>query len=412
MNLLRFPLLTFSAAMWLSAGVQADEALSGELVLATGEQQQGRLVQLTAGELQLQLPDDQLQTFADGRWMRWRHPAEPQPRPRIQLADGSILVAKQDWTGKSPVSVDAEWLTIDNETFGKLSTPRSAVRCLLIKAAQEPVTQQHFYLKQAAEASAVDRVWLLDGDLLSGLVISFDGTTLQLELAGQTIPVLANSIAAVAFAGRKPQGESSQPRCVVGLADGSLIEATDVSLEAGELTLTAMFGNCQSNRAKDLVFLQSLADSIAYLSNSKPVDYRHTPYFTGEWPLASDRNLAGGPLGAAGQRYLKGLSMHSASRVVYRAVEGANRFVAQAAIDQSASQQGSVVLRVALVTADGLKTAYTSGVVRQTDEPINVSVALDNCSAIVLIVDYADYGDQGDHANWLDARMVIDSPGP
>lgn len=404
--------LTLALVSWFAIGVHADESVEGDLVLARGERLQGRILQLNDGKLIAELVDGEMRSLAAGTWMRWRQLAPLKSRPRVHFQGGSILVGKQDWTGKSPVAIDARQVIVDNEALGKVLAPRERVRCLLLKAAAEPLFEQQSYLRQAAEASTTDRVWLLDGDLLSGAVRSFDGTTLQFELGGQTIPVLGSSIAAVAFATPRPNEEPPATQHLVGLADGSLIEAIDVSIGGDQLSLATSFAKCESEKPENVVFMQSLADSFVYLSDLEPVDYRHTPYFSGDWPLASDRSLADGPLRVGGKRYAKGVAMHSASSAVYRVPKGATQFVAQAAIDQAAGKQGSVVFRVALVTADGLQTAYASSVVRSGDTPQNISVPLADSSAIVLMVDYADYGDQGDHANWLDARMVISPPAP
>ena len=93
-------------------------------------------------------------------------------------------------------------------------------------------------------------------------------------------------------------------------------------------------------------------------------------------------------------------------RGVYRIPQGASTFAAELALDDTAGTAGSVVFRVYLVTAEGLKPAYESPVVRGGEPPIPVQVPLADASALVLVVDYADYGDERDHANWLDARFV------
>ncbi len=116
--------------------------------------------------------------------------------------------------------------------------------------------------------------------------------------------------------------------------------------------------------------------------------------------------MLGEPLTVAGQRYLKGIGMHSASRITYRLDGKFRRFDALAAIDDSADKKGSVTFGV-YVSRDGQwKSAYTSDIVRGGDPPKPVSVDVDGAQALTLTVDFADRGDELDHADWLDARLV------
>lgn len=399
----RSTLLCMLAAVLVTMGPANGQEASTELVLADGERVTGELTQLDDDTLVITPTGEEPQVSAPGQWVRWGHPAEPARRPMLQFGNQSLLVAKVDWTGKVPATIDAESVTVATTTFGTVQLARRDARVLLVEAAKEPELAQRL-IREAKNPAAQDRVWLVEGDLLTGTVVGFDGTTLDLEFGGQKLPVLASSIAAIAFA----QGElrpATAPQLLVGLSDGSLIEAVSATLDAKKLTLRSEV-ELVSKTAPQVVFVQSLAPEITYLSDLDPVDYRHTPYFTGEWPLGRDRRFGGEELKTAGHRYAKGLAMHSAARAVYRVQEGTSTFAADIALDDSAAGIGSVVFRVYLVTADGLKPAYESPVVRGGDAPMPVSVPLDGATALVLVVDYADYGDERDHANWLDARFV------
>lgn len=389
----------------LLAAVVCSAAYANEqsLLLSTGEQTKGQVVGLNDGALQITSDEGDQQDYAAGQWIRWGHPAAPAARPAVYFGQQSVLVSKTDWTGKVPIIINGDSVTIATTSLGKATLSRDDVRCLLFAAAKEPKLAARI-LKQCATAAEDDRVWLLEGDLLTGKIVDFDGTTLNLEFSGQTLPVLANTIAAIAFA-KQAQPAGIEAKFLVGLEDGSLVEATDCTLSSDHLLLQST-GEWTTKSIDKLVFLQSLVGGVQYLSDLDAVDFRHTPYFSGEWPLGRDRNLEGGPLQSAGQRYAKGLAMHSAARVVYRVPEGASTFAADVALDDSVGKSGSVVFRVYRVTAAGAEQAYESEVVRGGDAPQSVRVPLEGAAAVVLVVDYADYGDQQDHANWLDARFV------
>jgi hypothetical protein len=158
----------------------------------------------------------------------------------------------------------------------------------------------------------------------------------------------------------------------------------------------------------DVVFLQSVGESSVYLSDLEAASYRHVPYLDVEWPYERDRNVTGGPLVVGGKRFLKGVGMHSASRLTYRLDKKYARFDAAVAIDDVADGRGSVTFGVYLLRDGKLTEAYKSEIVRGGEAPRAVSVDVSGADALTLVVDYADRGDEMDRADWLDARLVKD----
>ncbi len=371
-----------------------------------GNRTTGRLTGVVDGVLHLETDEGEPQELADGKWLRWNHPAKFAPRPRVYFGQDSVMVAKQDWTGRVPIVVSDSKVTVDNRTLGKIAFQRSDVRCLLIAAAKEPSVAARL-LQEASIRSPDDRVWLVDGDVLNGRVVRFDGNRLDLELAGKTLPILASRIAAVAFADDAGDTPSTDSAYVIGLDDGSLIEVADFRFRDGESTLTSPGGEVwRASAGTRIAYVQSMARTITYLSDLEPVDFQHTPYFSGDWPLVRDGSLTGGPLVAGGHRYSKGLAMHAAARAVYRVPYGSSRFCAEIALEGNSETRGSVVFRIYRVAANGLELAYQSGVVRGGDAPQTATIDVVGAAAVVLVVDYAERGDERDRAAWLDARFV------
>jgi hypothetical protein len=214
-------------------------------------------------------------------------------------------------------------------------------------------------------------------------------------------------VEAVGLSSRQSSVFSRQSQYAVGLRDGTLIYAANVVADQKQLkigvddSITLTGGN-----VSDIVFLQSLHGPIVYLSDLEPVDYRHVPYLSLEWPYQRDRNVLGRPLVVDGERYLKGIGMHSASRITYRLDGKYERYDAAIAIDDSAKGGGSVTFGVYLLRDGKLSEAYKSGIVRGGDGPQAVSVDVTGAQGLTLTVDFADRGDELDRADWLDARLV------
>jgi hypothetical protein len=200
---------------------------------------------------------------------------------------------------------------------------------------------------------------------------------------------------------------------VVGLRDGSLVYADAVRGDAKDLAVELSNGvNLSGGSVADVVALQSLAGRFVYLSDLEPAAYRHVPYLDIEWPYERDRNVVDGPLIVGGQRYLKGLGMHSAARLTYRLDGTYRRFDATVALDDSAEERGSVTFGVYVSRGGQWQEAYQSGVVRGGDAPQSVSVDLRGAEGLTLTVDYADRGDELDRADWLDARFIKEEDSP
>jgi hypothetical protein len=105
---------------------------------------------------------------------------------------------------------------------------------------------------------------------------------------------------------------------------------------------------------------------------------------------------------------LKGIGMHSASRLTYRLEGNYRRFDAAAAIDDSTDGRGSVTFGVYVLRDEKWQEAYQSSIVRGGDAPVPVSVDVSGAAGLTLTVDYADRGDELDRVVWLDARLIKD----
>src|SRR4029078_4451938 len=105
------------------------------------------------------------------------------------------------------------------------------------------------------------------------------------------------------------------------------------------------------NAASDIVAVQLLEGPVIYLSDLDKADYRAVPYLSVKWPFTRDRDVLGEPIVVRGNRYPKGIGLHSAARLTYRLDGDYRRFDSSVAIDDSAKGRGSVTLGLYLHTA-------------------------------------------------------------
>ena len=193
----------------------------------------------------------------------------------------------------------------------------------------------------------------------------------------------------------------------MGFSDGTRLTAIELTADAAGAKLK-LAGGAELKAAIDqIVALQPLGGKVVYLSDLKPISYRHVPFLQLEWPFHADRNVLGSRLRAGGKLFVKGLGMHSPSRITYDLERPYRRFEAELAVDDETARRGSVVFRVLVDDGRGAWSERAkSEIVRGGQTPVPISVDLSGAKRLSLLVDYADRADELDHADWLDARLV------
>jgi len=360
------------------------------------------------------------------RLVRWGHPQPVRGQAIVVLADGGRLVTAAAWAGGAAVQIEGDRVAVLSDTFDRVPLPRESVLGIAFAMQHHPREREKLedFVRQRPSPDpslegrgreSADMVLLSNDDRVTGAVAAITGGSLALDTSAGSVKLPLSRVEAVVFRRNEPAESSEgspkarpQPlRLALGLEDGSLIYAANVVADEDKLSVTLPSGQVLTGGSvNDVALLQSLGRKLVYLSDLEPSGYRHVPYLSIEWPYRRDRNVLGEPLAVAGKRYLKGLGMHSASRLTYRLDGNYRRFDAQVAVDDSAGNKGSITFGVYVLRDGAWRSAYTSGIVRGGEAPQTVSVDISSAEGLTLTVDYADRGDELDHADWLDARLT------
>ncbi len=387
-------------------GLTSESALSDdEVVVVSGERFEGALLKLLSDELVFLTGDEVEQRIPLDQLVRFGHPPARERRPVVTLTDGSQIVVAPLWVGRPPLMVDENQVTLRGNTVREFSFPIDQLYGLATPGLAPAAKQE---ADQSVEA---DRLWISTGDRLTGNFQAIDGAEVIFSVDDESLPVAIDRVSLLSLAGRTV--ESNDAKFDVWLVDGTKLCCRQIEIIRQSITATLAGGSVV--RIKDIESIAAIIgypDEIAYLSELEAADYKQTPYFNIEWPYSRDESLSKEMLAASGKRYAKGIAMHSAARLVYRLPPGADRFLADIAIDDSSTrdgtgQGGSVVFRVYLARDGELASAYESPIVRSGELPIAVDVDVAGSPLLVRVVDYADWGDESDHANWLDARLLF-----
>jgi hypothetical protein len=334
----------------------------------------------------------------------------------VVLADRGRLVTAPDWAGGAAVRLDGDAVVVLSDTFEEVRFPRQAVRGVVFSQRRHAAERDSLVERVLGKAPAghsreasEDLLLLSNGDRLAGDLIELGRGSLRMATdAGEAKLPLSRVEAVILGGSRQPSAVVSHPvKMAVSLRDGSLLYASAVRGDERRLRLTLSNAvKLAGGNIAEVVGLQLLRGPFVYLSDLEAAAFRHVPYLDVEWTHERDRSVLGTPLVVAGKRYLKGIGMHSASRLTYRLDGAYQRFDASIAIDDSADGRGSVTFGVYVSREGEWQQAYTSEVVRGGDKPQEISVDVAGAEGLTLTVDYADRGDELDRADWLDARLA------
>ncbi len=339
----------------------------------------------------------------------WGAPKEHGRSAHVVLADGGILAVDSFTT-------DAEYLQCVSPGLGARKFALPQVRGIVFATSGSRAARQRYFdavlhgdARDGAHADR-DRLVTTGDDELTGTVTSIDFRGVALETSlGPVVMELAKA-AYLVFnpALAAPAPKNSGVRTLAGLHDGSLLVCSAIDEENDRVQLKLANTEEPADAPpwhvgrSQVFFLQTLGGDAVYLSDLESSGYRHVPYLERTWDYGVDRSVGGGPLRVGGKRYLKGLGMHSTSRLSFALPEGMRRFAASLALDDDADGRGSVTFRVFVDKEE----RYRSDIVRGGQAPVPVEVDVAGGSQLSLIVDFADHGDEQDHADWLNARLV------
>lgn len=266
----------------------------------------------------------------------------------------------------------------------------------------------------AGEARTRDVILRLNGDriegTLKGLVQQQNlmQKSFRIEPEGKAaIEVPEATVAVVAF--NTELVSRARPRGIYGsltLGNGARLVLTSARLlEDGETLRGRLPGGVSFDVPLDQVMALDLRQGCAvYLSDLKPLAYRHTPFFGVRWPYAVDASVAGRALRLGGSVYDKGLGLHSRSQLTYALTGGYRQFEALVGLDDRTGRRGRARVQVLL---DGKPLDLgRDKELGARDRPLPIRVDVSKGRELTLVVDFGRFGDVQAHVDWADARLI------
>ena len=291
----------------------------------------------------------------------------------------------------------------------ELKLPLSALAVLWF---DNPAGMEHPDLvrrRLLAEKRTRETVWLRNGDIIQGNLLKLDPQGLDIEVDRKEVKVEGSKIAVIALNNELARTLLPKERYAqLVLADGSRLGLASARSDGPTLTATTLFGETVTVPLDHVISLDIRQGQAVYLSDLKPASYEYSPYLPGlaySWMAdgcVGDGSPAGDDLRLGGATYVKGLGMHSESRITYALDAHYRRFEAVVGLDDRFGQKGKVRLQV---LADGKPRDWGwDKELTARDGPQEVRLDVKGVRELTLVVEYGRF-DQG-QVNWADARLV------
>ncbi len=375
-----------------------------------GERFEGSFVSLDAKQLVLRPAAGPERTVPVGSLLEVRVAgASAQPEPagkgtvQLYLIDGSVLACDRfRIQGRDVVarSVSGDALHFD----------RQFLHSVLLAETVNGVADAWEKLRRGQHESDV-LVLRKPGNLLDtieGVVGDITDEHIQFLLDDSEVPVKRERVFGIVFV-RRARPQTRPAVCTIELLDGQQWNAHAVATENDSLRVTLSIGpqlNVPVSRIRSIDF--SLG-KVAYLSRMDPVEATFEPFFSGDTISAElfqyrrDRNFQNEPLVLDDHEYLRGLCIHSKTRLRYRLNGVYRRFKAIAGIDPTLPnpQLGHVVLTI---RGDG-KTLF-SGAIAGNDAPRALDLSVEGVRELEILVDFGENMSICDHLILADARLI------
>jgi hypothetical protein len=393
-------ILPFAILLAATAGPEV------EYTTLQGERQMGRLLELSADTLTMQV-DGADRDVPLSQLMEVRFPSSSEfrrleePAMKVRLRDGSQFRA-------SRLEVSGADAILGSDDLGEFSVPRRWIASIRIDTADSQLDTEWDELRnrEARQDMLVVRNKNNVLDHLSGVIGEIDDKSVKFLIDGNEVDVKRDRIYGIVYARQTAQPPKST--CQIDLAGFDFLHAARIAWDGEQLTARLGVGGevkLPLEKVRSLDFSQG---KVRYLSQMEPREYKFTPYFDDDverelFHYRRDRNQEGGPLRLGGKTYNRGLWIHSRTFLRYRINGEYRRFQAVMGIDEGIARYRMGDVHV-VISGDG-KSLLTADV-RGSDDPKLIDLDVTGVRDLEILVDFGGNQNICDHLDLADAKVI------
>ena len=386
-----------------TGGVQAAERET-EVAVWTVEPQavRGRLVAFSLRDGAIVRTGADKRTIPTADIIRITSPGAPGDMPGEGDRDSWIITLTWgDLLSGRVIAAHGESLVIDNPVLGEVAVPLETVARIASSRAVAGAHRAAVQWLDHGRPTDDDRVLLTNGDVLHGFISAIDADGIAIDTGGGSTTAPFRLVVAARLAHPAPPAPP-HPSLILTLRDGGRLTATALDwVDAGvEARLRA--GVAVHIDADRIIAVDVIGGRWEWLSEQRPVSYEQAPMLGLGWEYTPDRNVLGGPITVGGERYERGIGVHSRSNLVFELNGAYREFVTSYGLDDDSGPLADVTV---MVLVDGQRRLEKTHVRRGTlFGPVRVD--LSHAGRIELIVDYGDNGDLQDRFDWVEAGLI------
>jgi hypothetical protein len=247
-------------------------------------------------------------------------------------------------------------------------------------------------------------------DQVEGVLFEINDGAVGFEFDGTRVDVPRRKVEGVVYY-HPLRGDVPEPVCRVADVFGSSWNVKSVTLREGRFELVSSADVRWTLAAESLGKIDYSVGNLLFLTDLEPESVSWRPYLDSqvspgtlaEWfQPKRDRGIYGGPMMLGGERYERGLALHSRTVIAFRLTKAYRRFLATVGVDDNFRGTGNVRLVISSERGTLFERAISG-----RDEPLELDVDIRGARRLQILVDFGDdQSDSGDHLNLCNARLT------
>ncbi len=315
----------------------------------------------------------------------------------VLLADGSRVIGRL-------LPGDEDRIRIETASLGELRLSIDVIRAVSIGSPEIRVDPASF--PPAAESDVVYRRGPVEGDRVRGTLTQIGTAGVSIESQLGEITLELDSVLGFSVVPFDSEWTPPKRRVELELAGGGVVIGDLNDLSSGRIRVDTLFRRDLVVPFTHLERVRFSGDRFVYLSDLEPSGVEQTPFLGGSddflFPWRRDRTVTGELLQVGGERFGKGLGVHSRTVLRYGLNGTFARLEAFTGIADEVLELETTGAAVLRVVVDG-ETRFESPELVAGAAPHVVSVDLSGAMELSIEVDFGAHGDVGD-------RVVIGDP--
>ena len=302
---------------------------------------------------------------------------------------------------------DGEYIFFRNRFLGDLNVPINILKSVILKENTKNWRSEELLDMVQRDKEIILIPAKLGFDTITGFLYRFSKDYVFFAPEGEEEPskFLIKNLGAIIRSVNLENKQKEEHKSLLFLLDGSKLRCKILDFKNGTINALLPWKKKINIKFSYIINIDFEDDNYIFLSKMNPVEAKEISWFGEMEPTLytwkKDESCIGGPLKSGGMVWSRGIGCHAKSILKFNINKSWNKFMAYAAIDDSAKElplSGNVDVRVEI---DG-KVVWQKNNIKAGDPPLVVGpIDIASCKTLTLVVDFGKNLHIGDRFNWL-----------